>query len=1535
MRRRGPGRGSRALALRLLAWGAAAAAQFVLAQAARADDVVIPGDLGTLRGENLFHEFETFDVELGGSATFTRGTLTEPIDRVIGRVTGGRQSRIDGRLASTIDGADLFLVNPAGVFFGPQARLDVLGSFYASTADDVRFGPAAVAALAAESGGLLAAPDPVEFGFLQATPAGISVDGSVLRVPRGESLSLIGGAIGVRGGPDGFLSAEEGALRLVSVASSGVVLDPGTGASLELSGFEGLGEISITDDAILTTGIPPDAVAGNVFANPPQRVSDLQRGSPIPLVSFPLVDELQPGDVLLAPFRDGFSVIRPLPRGESGGRIEVKARDLEIVDSDLRTVTLGDGGEIDVELTGDLEIRQVERDVSVGLLAAAGGAFPIEGGNLIVPGPGFVTVDDFTLFAGGESPGRISVRARDVRLEGGAKISASSNGLGPGGEIALEASGNVELSGFDREGNPTGVFANAQGLERGGDVRVQADALRLTDGGGLFAQTTRDAKGGGISVEVRRLEILGPSQIDSSTSGQSIPEDAPEDVTTSGEGGNVEVVASGSALLSGRVDEDNFARISAFSQARSRGKGGSIRVETPLLEILDGGGISARSEGPGDAGEVVLDVGRLVVEDGAEVSARSTGEGLAGGIDIRAKRVEVRRGAIETEAAISDGGDIGIRATELVYVLGPGGKISTSVAGGTGGRIDIDPDFVVLNNGAIIAQAGAGVGGSIDIVSRFFLSTPGSLVSASSEQGIDGTVVVRAPDTDLAAGLTPLPETYLEAEELFADRCAERAGRRPGSLVIAGYEGLPDTPNQLRSARHRIDVPLDSAAARAAASAERSGDREAAIAGWAAAAREETSPAGRGAALLRLAQAYEATGAYSRGLEASERALDAATPSGDRSAVAAVRGVAARLLARTGFVERGLSELDQTLADAPTDDSALLARLHLDRGHLLMRLERTDAARESYRRAAQGKGPLVSALASAALGRIALRTGDLVEARAAFDDAAATLRPADASQDAVFALLHVADGLEELIDAGADGPDALRFDAGAIYVRAASAARELDDARGTSWALGGLGGLYEREGRGTEALELSRLALLLAQRRHAPEALYRWHWQIGRIERRLGSIDGAIASLRSAVEVLGALRRNAVLRDAQQAAFARSFPVEPVTTALVDALLQRAAQTEDPNARVADLRVARDRLEDLGAVELRDFFEDECVASQRRAAPDTLPGAVVIYPVILPGRTELLVSLPDGMKSLLVEVGAEELHAEVRAFRRLLQQRDQRYLRPAERLYDWLVRPVERELDGVDVDVMVFVPRGPLRGVPMAALRNSRTREFLIERYPLAVAPGLSLTEPKAIEIGEAPLLKGGLTEGVQGYPPLHYVADELDRLDTLLGGKTLLDTSFRAEALEKELASRSYGIVHLASHAEFGGGADDAFLLTYDGRLSLKELTELVGRTEFREQPLELLTLSACETAVGDDRAALGLAGVAVEAGARSTVATLWFVDDEATSVLMGEFYRHLAQPGTSRALALQRAQVALLAERDWRHPAYWSPFLLIGSWL
>ena len=594
------------------------------------------------------------------------------------------------------------------------------------------------------------------------------------------------------------------------------------------------------------------------------------------------------------------------------------------------------------------------------------------------------------------------------------------------------------------------------------------------------------------------------------------------------------------------------------------------------------------------------------------------------------------------------------------------------------------------------------------------------------------------------------------------------------------------------------------------------------------------------------------------------------------------------------------------------------------------------AFQDSSTRAQEEDQPVLAVRALVNAARVAIQLKQFEEAAAALHEAGKILSAAPASHDKADGLINLALGYRDLASVQQDFYERSLTQAAALLQEAATMAEEPGNARLVSYAYGHLGHLYENERRLDEALQLTRRAVFSAQSARAPESLYRWQWQSGRILMRLGKLDDALSAYQEAAATLQPIRA--------EVTFALQVSLEPgqqtirsLYFEMADLLLQRAALMEDDTQTEPYLKAARDAIEAYKAAELRDYFRDDCVdqARSRLTKLETVStSTAIVYPIIFADRTELLVSFPDGLKRRSVPVTASALTAEIRSFRRMLEKRTTReYLPHAQQLYEWLLRPLEDDLRRLKVDTLVFVPDGPLRTIPMSALHDGS--RFLIAQYAVAMTPGLDLTDPQPINRARVQLLSSGLTKAVQGFPPLPHVAEEMDYIHSLFKGAQLLDTSFVTARLEEELKDGQYGILHIATHGQFATDVNQSFLLTFDDRLTMTELERLVGLFRFRQDPLELLTLSACQTGIGDDRAALGLAGIAVKAGARSALATLWFINDEASSELVSEFYRRLHDTSISKARALQLAQLKLLSDGLYEHPAYWSAFLLLNNWL
>ena len=691
--------------------------------------------------------------------------------------------------------------------------------------------------------------------------------------------------------------------------------------------------------------------------------------------------------------------------------------------------------------------------------------------------------------------------------------------------------------------------------------------------------------------------------------------------------------------------------------------------------------------------------------------------------------------------------------------------------------------------------------------------------------------------------------------------------------------------------------------------------------------------------LLQSAEALQQAGHRNKPLEMLERAREMTEAGGDRVLTAAVHGALGKAYLLTGRRDEARLLLARSLAGARAAGSAGIEAAALnDLGNLLAVEDNTAEAVRHYEQsleaARRAGAPLEAARAATNLARLRLARQYAAGAVAALDDAERALAGVTDRGALAAALLPVADLLERAH--ALTGERALLLRAFRHYTRVAGLAEDAGNLRAVAFARGGLARVYEAERRPAEALELTRRALAAAQTGGAEDTLYRWHWQSGRLLAAQSRPEDALASYRRAVASFQAVRPDLIqeLRALNQS---YREAVAPLYLEYADLLLRRARQGTDRAAAGRHLLEARDLVEQFKSVELEDYFQDECVArlqAKQQAIDQVGANTAVIYPIVLADRVEVLLSLPGGIRQVTLPVAAARLTGEIHEFRRLLEKRTTREFLPhARRIYEWFFQPLEAELAAARVHTVVLVPDGALRSIPLAALHDGKG--FLVQRYAFATAPGLSLIEPRPLAAQDRQVLLTGLSESVQQFPALPYVTDEIETLQKMTGGRALRDAEFQLGNFERELKRQPFTIVHIASHGHFDSDPKKSFLLTYEGKMTMDGLERYMRLTRFRDSPVELLTLSACRTAAGDDRAALGLAGVAVKAGARSALATLWFINDQASSRLVTDFYDQLGAPGVSKVKALQSAQQRMLADPRYRHPGYWSPFLLIGNWL
>lgn len=733
--------------------------------------VVLPGknyeitpSLGQQVGGNLFHSFEKFDLSAGESATFS-GEAT--VKNIIGRVTSGLASNIDGTVRNSVPNADLYLLNPSGVLFGRNAKLEVQGGFHVSTANVLQLGTEGNFNATTPSNSILTSATPTAFGFLTATPANLTSEGAQFTVPTGKTLSFIAGDI------DFHYSMVNNQAQLTKLSA--------TNGRINLISNRSLGEVALQSDGVLTP-----TQLGDIYLTAIQMSSN--DGGNIYIRS---------GEFVL-----DNSLVALQAGTRAGGELNIKARNVTITDGSRITTSalIARAGNVSIQAEDTIRLNGQDSQ------------------NL-----GSYIISNTRSKNSSGTGGTINLQARRVELQDGAKLGVSSYGAANGGEIAIQAE-EVLLDGADKQ-TPSSIYLVATDNGQGGSLKLQANQLSLLNGTYIGADTDNTGQGGNISIATQTLTLNGlssegkASYISSNT--LSTAESAGQggeigivtqrlnlsngaQITAStlgqGQGGKIQIQATEIALA-GQDSKQRHSGIFSIAGTAATGHAGQIEVATQDLVMQEYAEVNAGTYGQGKGGDITIKANRISLSSNAKVTALSRGTGDAGTVNLTiADSLLLDNAAVETMTESASGGNLVISVPKILYLWNS--NITTSVHGGfgNGGNISINqPKFVILNNAKTIAQADAGRGGNINIISEEFLRSTESLVSASSRLGIDGNVFISAPDADLSGDLIVLSSDFLQADSLLKTPCSSIDSENLGSFVIAQREGVANYQDDLQT----------------------------------------------------------------------------------------------------------------------------------------------------------------------------------------------------------------------------------------------------------------------------------------------------------------------------------------------------------------------------------------------------------------------------------------------------------------------------------------------------------------------------------------------------------------------------------------------------------------------------------------------------------------------------------------------------------------------------------------------------------------
>ena len=1156
---------------------------------------------------------------------------------------------------------------------------------------------------------------------------------------------------------------------------------------------------------------------------------------------------------------------------------------------------------------------------------------PVKGGTIDIQTPQLLMKNNSKIYASAKSKsegGTVQIGVNDLTLMD-SHITTSTTGEGDAGNININASQTITIK---RETDKAGLFCDSRFGATGnaGQIFVKAGQLNINNGN-IDSDSQGSGKGGNIQVHAENILLENNASI---FSGNLTPKHfLLADKSELSDLSNEDRKAGNTAEI---IENDDHSKQDYIYT----GLEWSIVANTYNIDHIDD--ISNPV-----TGDIAFIHRSEVIESYVHNSNNkwvNTTKGIAGNVDIYStKNISLINSSVVTESKNAAGGKLSIKGPGTLFLLNS--ELTTRTASGyaDAGDINIENNITILQNSKIAASANEGDGGAIFIdTDHYFQSN--STLDASSERGNDGDINIEAPDLDISNKLIALPSTTLDTSRLIMTPCIERSYENDSHLFVNKNDIMhipfndlqpnpplmpgifPENKHLLSKFKKGHDLLYNGQFKQAAQlfkDIKESSDNSI-------------------EAFYYMIHAYQMIGRHRNALYDIESILPIASEKMMTTEKAIILITLSDLYLSLGNTQKAMQYLYKGIEQAElTQKKFVMAMAYNHKGNYLTVSTANDKdknygpALDAYEKSIQyiEKTNFFPELKMAVLAnlikvkyldnspfdalQLILRTLPQIEKMNESFFKASTL----ISLNLVCWKIYQEQKNDELKRVGIN-----------MLKQALQTSKNINNQFCLSFSYTYLG-IWAIEFREYEtAKKYLNKALMTAVNGHYPEITCQCQWHLGRISKTLEKWNDSIKYYQRSIKTLENIRHH--FYDGYKLN-QFSEEIRPIYEELSEVYIQKAKHHHGKKQEQYLIH-AMTALENLKQAEFENFYKDECILNdEAKMITRTVSGTALIYPVVLENKLVLITTLSDKIIFKELDVKSEKINYHAKKFKESVLNMNEGDLYYANKFYDWFIRPIKKELTLQQVERLIISPGLSLGLIPFSALHDGK--KFLIEQYELITVPAITLSKQASLKSDKNRVLLCGLSQGLPG------VKDEIKKISEIMGDNCsiLMDSQFTYANIKKELKLKKYNIIHFTTHAWFGNSLSDTFIKAYDMNISMDHLEQLVKVRKYDRQKLDLIVLNGCQTAMGNERAWLGLAGAALKAGAKNAVATLWRIEDKSSSQIMIDFYTHLVQSKEIKTYILQKALLNYLknpvhqsiqSKAYYEKMFFWAPYIYVG---